>query len=224
MLKSGDLICWAQNKDEATLKSPGTTDITVSGTRIRCLNNVLSGNSSPEQMQAGLMARALRYCLETKSAEMGFVGQVHPSLRSWFEEYFKIECELLQTACTLSSSIFQHNPSVVAESIPPEDHTLWGHLEHMSSIVWLSTPWERNGMTCIRSGNAKLTQSVIEKAILSAKAGVQTLLLLEYGEDEKDQELKTGSTSIPMTERECVRVQHVISFPSKQLMWAGSSG
>ena len=155
---------------------------------------------------------------------MGFVGQVHPSLRLWFEEYFKIECELLQTACTLSSGIFQHKPSLVAESIPPEDHTLWGHLEHMSSIVWQSTPWERNGMTCIRSGNAKLTQSVIEKAILSAKAGVQTLLLLEYGEDEKDQELKTGSTSIPMTERECVRVQHVISFPSKQLMWTGSSG
>ena len=154
----------------------------------------------------------------------GFVGQVHPSHRAWFAEYLKIEWELLQTPCTLSSGIFTHKPSLVAESIPPEDHNLWANLEDMGSAEWQFKPWERNGMACIRSGNVELTKSVIAKAIQSAKAGFQILLLLEHGEDEKDKEMKTGITSIPMTEREFVRVQHVVTYPPKQLMWTGSCG
>jgi hypothetical protein len=41
-IKSGGLVCWAQEKDEAKLKSTGIADITVSGTRIRCLHAILS--------------------------------------------------------------------------------------------------------------------------------------------------------------------------------------
>jgi hypothetical protein len=188
------------------------------------LNAALSGTSVQEQAQAGAMAKALRYCLENRNDKTGFVGQVHPSHRGWFAEYFKIEWELLQTPCTLSSGIFPHKPSLVAESIPPEDRNLWGNLEDMGSADWQSKPWERNGMACIRSGNVALTKSVIAKAIQSAKAGFQTLLFLEHGEQEKDQEMKTGATSIPTTERECVRVQHVITYPHQQLMWTGSCG
>jgi hypothetical protein len=79
-------------------------------------------------------------------------------------------------------------------------------------------------MACIRSGNVELTKSVIAKAIQSAKAGFQTLLLLEHGKDEKDQAMKTGTTSISANDREFVRVQHVIAYPPNQLMWTSSCG
>jgi hypothetical protein len=79
-------------------------------------------------------------------------------------------------------------------------------------------------MACIRSGDTGITEAVMEKARQSAKAGYRVLLLLEYGQAEKASTMSMGANSIPTEMRDSVRVQHVIHYPSQQLLWAGSSG
>ena len=113
---------------------------------------------------------------------------------------------------------------MVAESIPLKDQALWGDLEHTGNMDWQRIPWRQNGMACIRSGYSTTMETVMSKAIESAKNGIQILLLLEYGEDEKIHQTKTGTMSIPVEDRDCVRVQHVISYPSGTLMWTDSCG
>jgi len=218
-------ISWAKTRDEATLKAPGITDIIVSGTRIRCLQAIcgtVANLSAREGVE--MMARALRWCLKETCEETGFVGQVHPSHRAWFAEYLKIESEFLQTPCTVTSGIFDSRPTFVAESIPPEDRLRWGELEDIRSREWRSIPWQRNGMACIRSGDTGITEAVMEKARQSAKAGYRILLLLEYGQAEKGSAMSMGVNSVPIEMRDSVRDQHVIHYPSQQLLWAGSSG
>ena len=136
--------CQCRRRADTTLKSSG---ISVSGTRIRCLHTVLSETCVSGDIQAGAMARALRHCLDKRKSETNFIGQIHPSHRAWFSEYFDIKCELLQTPCTLSSGIFPHKPSLMAESIPPEDHPMWSNLEHMDSIDWQSKRWSEVGLS-----------------------------------------------------------------------------
>jgi hypothetical protein len=224
-IRQGASISWAKAKDEASLKSPGVADITVSGTRIRCLHATLLEKCAPDQNGAQAMARALRWCLETASDKTGFVGQVHPSHRAWFAEYLDISSELLQTPCTVSAGIFNEKPTLVTDSIPPEDRALWGNLlDDVCSIEWQSKPWEKNGMACIRSGDKAVLETVMAKARLSAKTGRRILLLLEHGDAEKEAQILVGERSIPAEMKGCIRVQHLVSYPSNQLMWAGSRG